>query len=68
MQFEWNPQARPFVPPIMAPTPAYRDGEQKEEKELVGKHDIRSGNGRWAGWRCVERLNLFHDPRFKGKC
>ena len=50
----------------MTSTPAYRQGEQEEEKELVGNHDIRSGNGRWAGLRYVGRLNLFHESTFKG--
>ena len=51
----------------MAPTSAYRQGEQAEVEELVGKHDIRSGRGGWARWRYVERLNLCHEPKFKGK-
>ena len=68
MQVEWNPQARPFVPPVMAPTPAYHQGEQEEVEELVGsKHDIRSGRGGWAGWRYVERLNLCYEPKFEDK-
>ena len=67
MQFQWNPQARPFVPPVMAPTLAYRQGKQEEEEELVGQHEIRSGNGGWAGWCYVGRLNLCHELKFKGK-
>ena len=52
----------------MTPTPAYPHGKQEDEKELVAKHEIRSGNEGWEGWRHVGRLNLCHEPKFKGKC
>ena len=62
-----NPQARPFVPTAMAPTLAYRRGKREEGKEPVSKHQIRSGNRKWAGQLGVGLLNPRREAKLKGK-
>ena len=52
-----NLQARPFVRTVMAPKLSYRHGKRERGKDPVSKHQILSGNGRWAGRRGVGRLN-----------
>ena len=44
-----NPQVRPLVPTVMAPKLAYRRGKREGREEPVSKHQICSGDGRWAG-------------------
>ena len=44
-----NPQVRPFVPMVMASKLAYRRRKREGGEEPVSKHQIRSGDGRWAG-------------------
>ena len=62
-----NPQVRPFVPTIMAPKLADRRGKREGGEEPVSKHQIRSGDGRWAGRRGVGRLNPRRYTKIKGK-
>ena len=52
-----NPQAGSFIPTVMAPKRSYRRGKREGGEELVRKHKLRSGNGRWAGRRGEGRLN-----------
>ena len=62
-----NPQVRPFLPRVMAPKLAYRRGKREGGEEPVSKHQIRSGDGRWAGRRGVRRLNPRHETKIKVK-
>ena len=61
------PQVRPFVPTVMAPKLAYRRRKPKEGEKPASKHQIRHGDGRWAGRRGVGRLNLRRETKIKGK-
>ena len=61
-----NPQAEPFVPTVMAPKLAYRRGKREEGEEPMNKHQIRSGNGRWAGRRGVGLLNPSCEAKIQG--
>ena len=51
----------------MAPKLAYRRGKREEGEDPASKHQIRSGDGRWAVPRGVGRLNPRHETKFKGK-
>ena len=62
-----NPQVRPFVPTVMAPKLAHPRGKRKGEEEPVSEHQIRPGDGRWAGRRGVGRLNPRRETKIKGK-
>ena len=62
-----NPQARPFVPTVMASKLAYRRGKREGREEPVGKHQICSEDKRWEGRRGVGRLNPRHETKTKGK-
>ena len=62
-----NPQARPFVPTVMAPKLAYRRGKREGGEEPVSKHQIRSGDGRWEERRGVRRLNPRRETKTKGR-
>ena len=64
---EMNPQVRPFVPTIMTPKLAYRRGKREGVGESVSKHQVRSGNRRWAGQRGVGRLNPCRETKIRGK-
>ena len=57
VQCQLNPQVRPFVPTAMTPKLAYRRGKWEKGEEPASKHQIRPGDGRWAGRRGVGRLN-----------
>ena len=61
-----NPQARPFVPTVMAPKLAYHRGKREGGEEPLSKHQIRSGDGRWEGRRGVGRLNPRRETKTKG--
>ena len=52
-----NSRVRPFVPTVMAPKLAYRRGNREGGERSVSKHQVRFGDGRWAGRRGVGRLN-----------
>ena len=62
-----NPQVRPFVPTIMALKLAYRRGKRERREEPLSKHQIRSGDGRWAGQRGVGQLNPCRETKKQGK-
>ena len=62
-----HPQVRPFVPTAMTPELAYRRGKREEGEEPVSKHQIRPGDGRWAGRRGVGRLNPRRESKLQGK-
>ena len=62
-----NPQVRPFVPTAMTPKLAYHHGKREGGEEPVSKHQIRSGDGRWAGRRGVGRLNPRGENKIQGK-
>ena len=62
-----NPQGRPFVPTVMALKLAYRRGKRKGGEEPVSKHQLRSGDGRWAGRRRVGLLNPRRETKIQGK-
>ena len=62
-----NPPVRPFVPTDMAPKLAYRRGTREGGEEPVSKHQIRSGNGRWAGRSGVGLLNPRRETKIQGK-
>ena len=62
-----TPQVRPFVPTIMTPRLAYRRGKWEAGEEPVSKHQICSGDGRWAGRRGVGRLDPRRETKSKGK-
>ena len=61
-----NPQARPFVPTVVAPKLAYRRGKQEGGEEPVSKQQVRSGNRRWAARRGVGGLNLRLEAKVQG--
>ena len=44
----------------------HRRGKREGGKEPVSKHQIRSGNGRWAGRRGVVRLNPRRETKIRG--
>ena len=60
-----DPQARPFVPMVMTPKQVYRRGKRGGGEDPVSKHQIRSGNGRWAGRRGVGRLTPRRETKIK---
>ena len=62
-----NPQVTSFVPTVMASKLAYRRGKRGGGEEPVSKHQIRSGDGRWAGRRWVGRLNPRRETKIQGK-
>ena len=62
-----NPQVRSFVPTTMAPKLAYRRGKGEGGEKPSSKHQIRSGNGRWAGRRGMVRLNPRRETKIRGK-
>ena len=62
-----NPQVRPFVPTAMAPKLSYRRGKRERGEDPASKHQIRFGNGRWAGRRGVRRLNPRREIKLHGK-
>ena len=62
-----NPQVRPFVPTIMELKLAYRRGKREGREEPLSKHQIRSGDGRWAGQRGVGQLNPYRETKKQGK-
>ena len=64
---QWNPHVRLFVPTVMAPKLAYRRGKREGGEELVSKHQIRSGDGRWEERRGVGRLNPRRETKTKGR-
>ena len=51
----------------MAPKLEYRRGKREEGEEPVSKHQIRPGDGRWAGRRGVGRLNPRRETKIQGK-
>ena len=57
MHCQLYPQVRPLVLTVKAPKLAYRRGKREGEENPVSKHQIRSGNGRWARRREVGQLN-----------
>ena len=61
-----NPQARPFALTVVAPKRAYRRGKREGGEEPVSKHQIHSGNGRWAGRRGAGRLNPCRETKIQG--
>ena len=65
--YQLNPQVGAFVPTVMAPKLAYRRGKQRGGEESASKHQIRSGDGIWAGRRGVRRLNPRRETKIKGK-
>ena len=67
VNFQLNPQVRPFVQTVMAPKLAYHRGKREGGEEPVSKHQIRSRDGRWAGRRGVRRLNPRRETKIKGK-
>ena len=67
MHSQLNPQTRPSVSTAMAPTLAYCHRKWWEEKESASKHQIRSGNGKWARPCGVGRLNSHRETKFEGK-
>ena len=62
-----NPQLRPYLPTALAPKLAYRRGKREGGEELVSKHQIRPGDGRWTGRRGVGRLNPHRENKIQGK-
>ena len=62
-----NPQVGPFVPTVMTQKLAYRRGKREGGERHVSEHQIRSGDGRWAGRRGVGRLNPRRETKVKGK-
>ena len=67
MHCQLNPHVRPFVPTAMAPKLAYRRGKQERVEEPVSKHQIRPGDGRWAGRRGMGRLNPRRETKIQRK-
>ena len=67
MHGQLNPHVRPFAPMVMAPKLAYRRGKREGGEEPVSKHQIRFGDGRWAGQRGVGRLNPRRETKINGK-
>ena len=61
-----NPQARPFVPTVMATKLAYRRGKREGGDELVSELQIRYGNRKWVGRRGVGRLNPHRETEIQG--
>ena len=55
------------VPTAMAPKLVYRRGKWEGGEEPVSKHQIRFGDGIWAGRRGVGRLNLRREIKIQGK-
>ena len=51
----------------MPPKLAYHRGKREGGEEPVSKHQIRSGDGRWAGRRGVARLNPRRENKLQGK-
>ena len=51
----------------MAPKLVCRRGKREGGEEPVSKHQIRSGDGRWAGRRGVGRLNPRRETIIQGK-
>ena len=66
VHYHLNPQGRPFAPTVVAPKRAYRRGKWKGEEGSVSEHQIRPGNGRWAGRRGVGRLNPRREAKIQG--
>ena len=62
-----NSQVRAFVPTVMAPKLTYHGGKREGGEEPVSKHQIRYGDGRWAGRCGLGRLNPRRETKTKGK-
>ena len=67
VHYQLNPHVRPLVPTAMASKLAYRRGKREGGEEAVSKHQIRSGDGRWAGRRGVGLLNPYRETKIQGK-
>ena len=66
VHYQLYPKIRSFVPTVIAPKLACRCGKREGREELVSKHQLQSGNGRWAGQRGVGGLNLGCETKIQG--